>query len=130
MADVRKDFTRTAQDLSRVAQDAAYVAIGLGVVGFNKAQVARRELIEQIEKQRLTAAGPMADVFSQVTDVRAQVARAWAEFDKTLGQLIERADATFEPVAEMLPAQAQAVVKQARETRDQLRGFIAEQLAA
>ncbi|MGO9558431.1 MAG: hypothetical protein ACLPQS_14595 [Acidimicrobiales bacterium] len=130
MADVRKDFTRTAQDLSRVAQDAAYVAIGLGVVGFNKAQVARRELLEQIEKQRLTAEGPVSDVLAQMTEVRAQVAKAWAEFDKTLGQLIERADATFEPVAEKLPAQAQAVVKQARETRDQLRGFIAEQLAA
>jgi hypothetical protein len=130
MADIRQDFTRTAQDLSRVAQDAAYVAIGIGVVGFQKAQVARRELIEQLERQRTASESPVSDVFAQVADLRAQVAKTWSDLDKTLGELIERADATFEPVAERLPAQAQAVVKQAREARDQIRGFISEQLAA
>jgi len=123
MADIRQDFTRTAQDLTRVAQDAAYVAIGLGVVGFQKAQVARRELIEQIERQRAVADRPVADV-------RAQVAKAWNELDKALGQLIDAADATIEPVAERLPAQAKAALKQAQETRDQVRGYLKDQIAA
>jgi len=33
-------------------------------------------------------------------------------------------DATFDPVSERLPAGAQAVVQQAKEARDQLRGFL------
>lgn len=123
MADIRKDLTRTAEDLSKVAQDAAYVAVGLGVVGLQKTQVARRELLGQIEKQADVLEGPLSEV-------RQQVAKAWKEFDRALGKLIERADSTFEPVTDRLPAQAQAAVKQARQTRDQLRNLLAEQIAA
>ncbi|MHB1986828.1 MAG: hypothetical protein ACYCSF_02400 [Acidimicrobiales bacterium] len=123
MPDIRRDFNRTAQDLTRVAQDAAYVAVGLGVVGFQKTQVARRELVEQIEKQR-------AVVDVQAAEVRAQLARTWRELDNALGQIFNRADATLAPVTSRLPLKAQALVSQARETRDQVRELIADQLAA
>lgn len=113
MADVRQDLNRTVQDLTRVGKDAAYVAIGLGVVGFQKAQVRRQALMDQIS----TIDGPLGEA-------RDQVAKAWKEFDKAVDELLKRADATFEPVEERLPAQAQAVVKQARDARDQLRGYL------
>jgi hypothetical protein len=38
-------------DLRRIATDAAYVAVGLGVLGFQRAQVRRRELRQQVEAQ-------------------------------------------------------------------------------
>ncbi|HEV8064134.1 MAG TPA: hypothetical protein VGP46_04845 [Acidimicrobiales bacterium] len=128
MADVRKDFTKaandfnkTANDLTRIAQDAAYVAIGLGVISFQKAQVRRQELqklIEtQISSQRSAGAGPVADV-------RKEFGKALKELDKTLGQLIERVDASLEPVSDRLPAGAQALVHQAKGARDQLRGYL------
>lgn len=123
MADFRQDLNRTAQDFTKVAQDAAYVAIGLGVIGFQKAQVARRELVEQLDRQR-TSGG------DQAAEVRAQVTKALKDFDKVVSQLIERADATLEPVSERLPEQAQQVVKQVREVRDQVREYIQQQLAA
>jgi gas vesicle protein len=123
MASIRQDFSRTAQDVSRVAQDAAYVAVGLGVVAFQKAQVARRELMEQLEQQRDAAEGPLADV-------RAQLAKAWKDVDGAIGQLIEAADEALQPVAERLPSQARLALKQAQEARDQFRTFVKEQLAA
>lgn len=127
MADIRQDFTRTTQDLTRIAQDAAYVAIGLGVLGVQKAQVARRELMEQIDKQAKVGENPFADV-------RTQLAKAWKEIDKSVDQLIERADDAFEPFADRLPDPAKDVVKQVREVRDQVvdqvRDYLNQQLAA
>ncbi len=36
------------EDLPRSVRDAAYVLVGLGVLGFQRAQVARRELTRQL----------------------------------------------------------------------------------
>lgn len=123
MQSIRHDVSRTAQDLSRVAQDAAYVAVGLGVVGFQKAQVARRELMEQLDRQLNLAEGPLAEA-------RGQMAKAWKDVDAAIGQLIEATDTTFEPLAERLPEKARDVVKQVQEARDQVRTFLKDQLAA
>ena len=122
MPDIRKDFSKTAQDFAKAVEDAAYVAIGLGVLGYQKVQVRRQELLAQLNSQRSTLDTPL-------TDVRQEVAKAWKEFDRNLSQVIERVDATFEPVEQRLPATAQAVVQQAKEARDQLRTYFT-QLAA
>ena len=37
--------------LSKVALDALYVSVGLGVIAFQKAQVARQELTKSVEGQ-------------------------------------------------------------------------------
>lgn len=113
MTDIRKDFTRTAQDLTKVGKDAAYVAIGLGVLGFQKAQVRRRELLAQLERQ---PGSPFADA-------RKEVVKALKELDRNLSDVIERADATLEPIEQRLPAGAQTIVQQARVARDQLRTY-------
>jgi len=127
MADIRSDVTKAATEITRVAQDAAYVAIGLGVIGVQKAQVRRRELRSQFER-------PLEDVRKAVeapiADFRKEFAKAVKEFDKTFGQFIERFDATIEPMSERLPAGAQQVVQQAKEARDQLRDYLVTQLAA
>jgi ABC-type transporter Mla subunit MlaD len=121
MADVRDSFVRASNDISKAAQDAAYVAIGLGVIGFQKAQVRRQEIQKLIESQISTQRNA---VETPVADLRKEVTKALKEIDKTLGQLIERVDASFEPVADRLPSGAQAFVHQAREARDQLRGYL------
>jgi hypothetical protein len=115
--EARKELSKTANDITKAAQDAAYVAIGLGVMGFQKAQVRRRELLSQLESRRATFETP-------INDFRKEIAKALKEIDKTFGQLFERVDATIEPVSERLPAGAQAVVHQAREARDHLRGYL------
>jgi hypothetical protein len=37
-------------DLSAAARDAAFVAVGLGLIGFQRAQVRRRELEQRIDE--------------------------------------------------------------------------------
>jgi HPt (histidine-containing phosphotransfer) domain-containing protein len=124
MSKTKTDVNKTANDLTKVAQDAAYVAIGLGVLGFQRAQVRRRELQSQLEglQGQLGQVGRRTQ--TPVTDLRKEVAKAMKEFDKTFGQLIERWDATVEPVSERLPAGAQAALQQAKEARDQLRSYL------
>lgn len=38
--------------VTKTLQDAAYVAVGLGVIGFQKAQVRRQELTKQLDETR------------------------------------------------------------------------------
>ncbi len=118
MPDVRKDFQKTAGDLTKVVQDAAYVAVGLGIMGFQQAQVRRREMLAQIERQRSAARCSRSATPARTSPMAVK------EIDRTVGQVIERLDASFNPVAERLPETAQAVVKQAREVRDQLRSYL------
>lgn len=123
MADIRRDFNRTAEDLARVGKDAAYVAIGLGVVGFQRAQVARREIMSQLSATRGDLEGPIGDA-------RKEVGKAWQHFDRALGELIEKADATLDPLAERLPSEAKEAIKQARAARDKVRSKVSDQLVA
>jgi hypothetical protein len=43
------DINRAASDINHALRDAAYVAVGLGVLGFQRAQVHRVELAKQLE---------------------------------------------------------------------------------
>ncbi|MGD0082257.1 MAG: hypothetical protein ABSD78_03560 [Acidimicrobiales bacterium] len=132
MADIRSDVTKAAWEMTKVAQDAAYVAIGLGVIGVQKAQVRRRDLRSQLERPLgdvlKVVEAPIADfrkvVEPSIADFRKEFGKAVKELDKSFGQFIERFDATLEPMSERLPAGAQQVVQQAKEARDQLRGYL------
>ena len=61
MPDISKDITKAANDVANVAKDAAYVVIGAGVLGFQRAQVQRQEL-----RKRL--ADPKAELEQRVAD--------------------------------------------------------------
>ena len=81
-------------DLTKTLKDAAYVTVGLGVIGFQKAQVRRQELRKQLE--------------SQLTDTRQQV-------QKIAKDLETRVEPVIDQLEERLPEQAKDLVKQARE---------------
>jgi uncharacterized phage infection (PIP) family protein YhgE len=115
--DLTKDLSKTAEDLRRNAQDAAYIAVGLGVIGFQRAQVRRHELTEFFEKATKSGRDLPADT-------RNDLAKAIRDLDEAVGQIISALDARFEPVEQRLPAPAQNVVKQAKDARDQLRSRI------
>ncbi len=119
MTDIRQDFSKTADELTNLAKEAAYVAIGLGLLGFHKAQVRRHDLTEAAARAK--RAGDLQD---SLADARKEVAKRVKEFDATVGQVIKVLDATFEPVCERLPEPAQALVQQAREARDQVRSMV------
>src|SRR4029077_10437060 len=54
-------------------KDAAYVTIGLGVLGFQKAQVRRVELTKQFEEQVKALEGQVAEGRKVATDLAAQI---------------------------------------------------------
>ena len=49
-------------DVNKALQDAAYVAVGLGVIGFQKAQVRRRELARLVGEPDLQLVQPALDL--------------------------------------------------------------------
>lgn len=68
------DFDKAAADLNNALKEAAYVAVGLGVLGFQKAQVQRVELAKRV-------AAP------EVEALRAQV----SELAKTVDRVVRSA---------------------------------------
>jgi methyl-accepting chemotaxis protein len=121
---VKTDLTKAAADIGKAAQDAAYVAIGLGVLSFQRAQVRRREVLSQLEglQEQIGNLSRLGE--TPVADRRKELARLVTDLDKTVGQLIERWDAAVDPVYERLPSSAQTALQQARDARDQLRGYL------
>jgi len=110
------DLAKTAQDVTRTAQEAAYVAVGLGILGFQKAQVRRNELVKRFGDVGFD---------SHLAEARKVLSERVKELDGTVTEVIKVLDSRFEPVEKRLPAGAQAVVAQARDARDQLRSRLA-----
>ena len=116
MIDIREDITKTAKD-------AAYVAIGFGVMSFQRAQVRRRELVDLAKQQLPTLEAPF-------TGARAELNRRVKELDGQVMELVTKLEQRVQPVEQRLPAPAQAFIGQAREAGEQLRQYILHALAA
>lgn len=77
-----------ATDVRKLAQDAAYVTVGVGVLAFQRAQVARREARSRFEAQ-------LAETRSTVSQLRARVEpladQVQARLPEPLAKVVERA---------------------------------------
>ncbi|MCU1462342.1 MAG: hypothetical protein JWO37_2417 [Acidimicrobiales bacterium] len=98
-------------DVQKTLKDAAYVAVGLGVIGFQKAQVRRRELTKQVEDQLKTAESQLS---TQRKRVEEQVAVGAEQLEKLTKQFQQRIDPVLDSIEEKLPEAARGLVKQAR----------------
>lgn len=132
----QRNFT---EELGRTARDAAYVAVGFGVLGFQRAQVRRRELVKRLgvaagllqqQAERfggdLSGAGAaLQQQLERLGDLPADLSGALLELDEAVETVITRLEALVEPLEEHLPAPARDAVKQARvqarSTQQQLR---------
>ena len=56
-------------ELPKTLRDAAYVAIGAGVIGFQKAQVRRQELTRQLYGQRPQIEAQLEEARGQLTEL-------------------------------------------------------------
>jgi hypothetical protein len=105
-------------DLRKTVQDAAYVAVGVGVIGFQRAQVRRQELIKQLDTQR-------QQLETQMGEARNQVQKLVKDFEARLEPFRTEVDQRFTTFEELLPGQARGLVQQmrslARETQAQAR---------
>lgn len=106
-----------SEELKKSVRDAAYVAIGLGVIGVQKAQVRRRELVQLLEARKGLLGQPLEEA-------RKEVARRLTDLDEAVGRVFERIDKAVEPVAERLPEPAKTAIGQLRDTREHLRDYL------
>jgi hypothetical protein len=90
-------------DVTKTAKDAAYVTVGLGVLAFQKAQVARRDLTKQVETQFSATTEQVKGLSKKVED---RIQPALAQLEQTV------------------PAQAKDLVKQARTAAENLQGQV------
>src|SRR3954453_14273866 len=90
-------------DVTKTVKDAAYVTVGLGVLAFQKAQVARRDLTKQVGTQFTQTSEQVKDLSKKV---EGRIQPALAQLEQTV------------------PAQAKDLVKQARTAAEQLQGQV------
>ncbi len=113
MADLTID---TATDAVR---DAFYVAVGAGVIAFQKLQVQRVELTKTLSSQLADAKGTAEKSLDGAKDsfeaVQALVEERVKQLETRLEGLEERLETVLAQIEAQLPEQARDLVKQARE---------------
>jgi hypothetical protein len=132
------------------ARDVAYVAVGLGVLGFQRAQVERRQLQQRLGTDLPHVEGRLADVRSalpdladvrsampdltavrsavaDLADLRSAVATSLQRLDEVVEEATQLIESTLKPLEDQMPAAARELahraLQQAREVGGQLRGL-------
>lgn len=110
------------EDILGTARDAAYVAVGLGVLAFQRAQVRRNELQKVLS-------GQAGDLEGRFGDVRGEITKWVKSIDGQFEQVLETIESSIIPLEEKLPEPARGIVTtartQAHEVRQQIRQFLA-----
>ena len=122
MPDVTNNLTALSKGVTDLARDTAYVAVGLGVLAYQRAQVQRVEL-----QNRLSHDFDI-DLDKRIGDVRGGVAKGIHQLDDLAETAVQFVETTFEPIEEKLPPTvSQLTIKareQAREVRLQIRNLV------
>jgi hypothetical protein len=122
MPDVPNNLTALSKGVTDFARDAAYVAVGLGVLAYQRAQVQRVEL-----QNRLSHDFDI-DLDKRIEDVRGGVAKGIHQLDDLAETAAQFVETTFEPIEDKLPPTvSQLTTKarvQAREVRSQIRHLV------
>jgi hypothetical protein len=117
MPDVTNNISTLSKGVTDLARDAAYVAVGLGVLAYQRAQVQRVELQKRLSKD--------LPIDQRLGDVRQGVAKGYAQIDDLAESAVQFVESTLRPVEDKLPASVTQITtkarEQAREVRIQIR---------
>ena len=106
------DFDKAAAEFNNAVKEAAYVAVGLGVLGFQRAQVRRVEFMKQFEAQLGALSSLSGNLNSQaetyIAAAREQIAEAREQLNRLSGDLPD-AEAVRSQLAELAKAVDDAV---------------------
>ena len=122
MPDVTTNIGTLSKGLTDLARDAAYVAVGLGVLGYQRVQVQRVEL-----QNRLSQDGSLEE---RVDDVRQGVARGFRQIDDLAGSAAHFVETTLQPLEERLPEPVTQLTAKAREQAREVRAQIRQRVSA
>jgi hypothetical protein len=124
---VTTNISTLSKGVTDLARDAAYVAVGLGVLGYQRAQVQRVELQSRLS-QDLSLDQRMDDVRHSVADVRHGVAKGFQQIDSLAESASHFVETTLQPLEEKLPPTVSQLTskarEQAREVRTQIRQLV------
>jgi hypothetical protein len=100
------DLNKLAEDLGDALKEGAYIVVGLGVLGFQRAQVRRVELTKQFEaqaEQMKTFAGSFGSVVESLMEsAREQGEAARGQMPDQLTDLARSWERTVAPIRERL----------------------------
>lgn len=100
------------------AREAAEIVVGLGVLGFQRAQVERRQLMKRME-------GTRSEAETAVEGLRSEMSKRVAEADRFLSPLLGRVEAGLSRVEHTVPDAGREAVRrstaQARATAHELK---------
>ena len=118
-ANTSAEVTKNAGvEITKALKDAAHAVIGFGVIGWNKTQVRRRELLKDLGAQR-------HQVETQLDGAKEQIATALRTIDTKVAPVRHDLEGQLDKVAERLPEQIRDLVQSARkiahDTEQQLR---------
>jgi hypothetical protein len=94
-------------DIVQAFKDAAHAIVGFGVMGWNKSQVRRRELLKDLNSQR-------HHVETQLDGAKEQLASAIRKLDAKVEPARHDLEVQLDKVSERLPEQVRDIVKSAR----------------
>ena len=110
-----------SKGVTDLARDAAYVAVGLGVLGVQRAQVQRVELQNLLTKDFA--------LDQHLNGVRAEVTKGVKQLDDLLESATQFIETSLQPLEAQLPATVTQLttraIEQAREVRTQIRHRVA-----
>lgn len=117
MPDVPTNITNLSKGVTDLARDAAYVAVGLGVLGYQRAQVQRVELQNRLSKD--------LSLDQRLVEVRQGVTKGIHQIDDLAESAVQFVETTLQPLEDRLPSSLTVVTtkarEQAREVRTQIR---------
>jgi hypothetical protein len=110
-----------SKGVSDLARDAAYVAVGLGVLGYQRAQVQRVELHNRLSKD--------FSLDEHLDGVRVELTKGIAQLDDLVESATQFIESSMQPLEQQLPTPitqlATKAFEQSREVRSQIRQRVA-----
>jgi hypothetical protein len=113
------NISTLSKGVTDLARDAAYVAVGLGVLGFQRAQVQRVELQNKLSK----------DFSLDFDGVRTNVTKGFKQIDDLAESASQFVETTLQPLEDKLPASVTQLTSKAREQAREVRTQIRQRVA-
>ncbi len=122
MPDVPSNLTNLSKGVTDLARDAAYVAVGLGVLGYQRAQVQRVELQNRLSKD--------LSLDQRLVEVRQGVTKGIHQIDDLAESAVQFVETTLQPLEGRLPSSLTVVTTRAREQAREVRIQIRQRVRA
>jgi hypothetical protein len=122
MPDVKNNISTLSRGVTDLARDAAYVAVGLGVLGYQRVQVQRVELKNKLSQDLALE--------QRIGDVRQGVAKGINQIDGLAESATNFVESTLQPLEERLPTSVTQLTTKAREQTREVRTQIRQRVSA